>query len=219
MRGARMGWLAPAVALTLSAPMAVAQSGRALPETIVTASRLGEGVTGASTTVITKQEIERAPGETLQDVLSAQPGLQLQSFFGGVAGAGTAVDMRGFGAAATSNTLVLVNGRRLNDIDLAGVDFSAIPRASIERIEITRGNSGAVLYGDGAVGGVINIVTRNPFNEPPTLRADAGAGSLRHREGSVAVSAARSAWASSNSISAPTRSISACPARAVSRRP
>ena len=42
-----------------------------------------------------------------------------------------------------------------------GVDLAAIPRESIERIEITRGNSGVVLYGDGAVGGVINIVTKN----------------------------------------------------------
>ena len=101
---------------------------RSAPETVVTASRLGDGVTGASTTVITAQEIERFPGETLQDVLSAQPGVQSQSFFGGVNGAGTVIDMRGFGAAATPNTLVLINGRRLNDLDLAGIDFSAIPR-------------------------------------------------------------------------------------------
>ena len=51
--------------------------------------------------------------------------------------------MRGFGVTGASNTLVLINGRRLNDIDLAGIDFSAIPNDSIERIEITRGNSGA----------------------------------------------------------------------------
>ena len=59
-----------------------------------------------------------------------------------------------------NNTLVLINGRRINDLDLAGVDLSTIPRESIDHIEITRGNSGAVLYGDGAVGGVINIVTK-----------------------------------------------------------
>jgi iron complex outermembrane receptor protein len=158
---------------------------RSAPETVVTASRLGDGVTGASTTVITAQEIERFPGETLQDVLSAQPGVQSQSFFGGVNGAGTVIDMRGFGAAATPNTLVLINGRRLNDLDLAGIDFSAIPRSSIERIEITRGNGGAVLYGDGAVGGVINIVTRNPFNERASTRVDTGFGSHGHAEASV----------------------------------
>ena len=93
--------------------------------------------------------------------------------------------MRGFGAAGTSNTLVLVNGRRLNDIDMAGVDFSAIPKNSIERIEITRGNSGAVLYGDGAVGGVINIVTKNAVDLPPSARVQAGFGSFNYMEGNL----------------------------------
>src|SRR5262249_23974028 len=100
----------------------------------------------------------------------------------------TTVDLRGFGATATSNTLVLVNGRRLNDIDLAGVDFSAIPRNSIERIEITRGNSGAVLYGDGAVGGVINIVTKNGVDLPPSARVQADVGSNPYVEGNASIS-------------------------------
>ncbi len=162
-------------------------AGQALPEVTVTASRLGEGVIGTSTTIITAEEIERAPGQTLQDVLAREPGIQVHSLFGGMAGANTAVDLRGFGAAATSNTLVLINGRRLNDLDLAGIDFAAIPRDSIERIEIVRGNGGAVLYGDGAVGGVINIVTKTGFSAPASARVEAAVGSLGHREGSVSV--------------------------------
>ncbi|MFZ9636275.1 MAG: TonB-dependent receptor, partial [Alphaproteobacteria bacterium] len=161
---------------------------RVRPETRVTASRLGEGVTGASTTVITAEDIERSPAQTLQDLLSTQPGIQVQNLFGGVNGTNATVDLRGFGAAATPNTLVLVNGRRLNDVDLAGVDFGAIPRASIERIEITRGNSGAVLYGDGAVGGVINIITRNGFNEKPGSRAEVALGTFRQAEASASTS-------------------------------
>ena len=109
----------------------------------------------------------------------------MRNLFGAVNGASTSVDMRGFGAAGTSNTLVLVNGRRLNDIDMAGVDFSAIPKNSIERIEITRGNSGAVLYGDGAVGGVINIVTKNAVGLPPSARVQAGFGSFNFMEGNL----------------------------------
>ena len=108
--------------------------------------------------------------------------MQLTSLFGGVNGVKTSVDLRGFGAFATSNTLVLINGRRLNDIDMAGVDFSTIPRDSIERIEITRGNSGAVLYGDNAVGGVINIVLKNGVGGPPVaIRGEAGVGSFNQR--------------------------------------
>ena len=133
----------------------------------------GTIITGASTTVITAQEIERSPGQTLQDVLAREPGIQVRSLFG----RSTAPRPRSTCAASapprTSNTLVLVNGRRLNDIDIAGVDFSAIPQNSIERIEITRGNRGAVLYGDGAVGGVINIVTKNA-RRPAAVGARAG---------------------------------------------
>src|SRR5262245_44508643 len=79
-----------------------------LPSGIVTNTT----VTGASTTVITSTEIERNPGVTIQDLLSRQPGIQVRSLFGGVNGAATAVDLRGFGATAASNTLVLINGRR-----------------------------------------------------------------------------------------------------------
>jgi iron complex outermembrane receptor protein len=145
----------------------------------------GTIITGASSTVITAQEIERSPGTTLQDVLAREPGIQVINQFGMVNGARSAVDMRGFGATASSNTLVLINGRRLNDIDMAGVDFSAIPKSSVERIEITRGNSGAVLYGDNAVGGVINIVTKNAFDLPPSARIQAGFGSFNYLEGNV----------------------------------
>ena len=145
----------------------------------------GTNITGTSTTVITSAEIERQPGLTIQDILAREPGIQVRSLFGSVNGAQTTVDMRGFGATATANTLVLVNGRRLNDIDLAGVDFSAIPRNSIERIEITRGNSGGVLYGDGAIGGTINIVTKNGVDLPPSARIQGNVGSYRYVEGNA----------------------------------
>ncbi|MEX2036090.1 MAG: TonB-dependent receptor plug domain-containing protein, partial [Xanthobacteraceae bacterium] len=158
------------------------------PHIYVTASRFGTGITGASTSIVTAEEIARSPGSTLQDILSVQPGIQTWSTFGAVNGAGTTIDLRGFGAAAASNTVVLIDGRRLTDIDLAGVDFSAIPRDSIERIEITRGNSGAVLYGDGAVGGVVNIVTKSGAYRPPAAQVSGAVGSFNQREGSLSAS-------------------------------
>lgn len=148
----------------------------------------GGGITGSSTTVVTREQIERAPQTTLADIIAREAGVQSRSLYGGVNGVGTSVDIRGFGAAASSNTLVLVNGRRLNDWDLAGFDLSTIAKDSVERIEITRGNSGAVLYGDGAVGGVINIVTKSGADLPNQVRIEGGLGSFETRDGNISAS-------------------------------
>lgn len=138
----------------------------------------GGGITGASTSVISREDIERSPQATLVDIISRAAGVQTSSFYGGVNGVGTTVDLRGFGVTGASNTLILINGRRQNDWDLPGFDLSTIAKESVERIEITRGNSGAVLYGDGAVGGVINIVTRNGAGASNQARIEGGLGSF-----------------------------------------
>ncbi|NGX94518.1 MAG: TonB-dependent receptor [Candidatus Afipia apatlaquensis] len=154
------------------------------------------GIVGASTTVITKEDIARAPNQTIQEIIATAPGVQLTNLYGAVNGAGSVVDLRGFGAFASSNTLILVNGRRLNEADLQGVDLSTIPIQSIERIEITRGNSGAVLYGDNAVGGVINIVTKTGvgLGKPYGGRIEGGVGSYGQREGNASFSTNHGPW-------------------------
>jgi iron complex outermembrane recepter protein len=157
----------------------------------------GTVLTGASTTIISSADIERSPGATLQDLLAREPGIQISNVFGAVNGASTTVDMRGFGATGTQNALVMINGRRLNDIDLSGIDFSAIPRNSIERVEITRGNSGAVLYGDGAVGGVINIITKTGIDLPTRFSAQGVVGSYGYREGNASVQGSQGNWSGS----------------------
>ncbi|MBW2018238.1 MAG: TonB-dependent receptor, partial [Deltaproteobacteria bacterium] len=75
------------------------------------------------------------------------------------------VDIRGMGDTYVSNVIVMVDGYRLNPPDLAGPDFSSISLDQVEKIEIIRG-AGSVVYGDGAVGGVINIITKKGKKKP-----------------------------------------------------
>ena len=188
----------PNVSQTGSPNVAPTNSPSVAPASGAAGSRQFAGIVGASTSVITSEDIAHSPSQTLQEIIAQTPGVQLWSLYGGVNGAGTTVDLRGFGAFATANSLVLINGRRLNDIDMAGVDLSTIPLHSIERIEITRGNSGAVLYGDNAVGGVINIVTKTGAGGPPaSLRFEAGAGSFNQRLGSVSLATNSGPWSTS----------------------
>jgi iron complex outermembrane receptor protein len=192
------GALLALTGLTASAVFATADAQSnsvVLPVLDVWASRTGTGIVGASTSVITADDIARSPGTTIQDILSREVGIQTNSTSGAKNGAGTTVDLRGFGATAAANTLVLLNGRRLTDIDSSGVDLSTIPRDSIERIEITRGNSGAVLYGDGAVGGVVNIITKTGVGKPLTGRIEAGFGSYNQREANASAAASHGPFA------------------------
>ncbi|MGB5716404.1 MAG: TonB-dependent receptor [Gammaproteobacteria bacterium] len=173
--------LAAAAILGLSAATVNAQTGP--PENIlVTATRLDTVNTRArgNTTIITAADIEASTARTLPELLGREAGVLGRSLFGNNATSAT-VDIRGFGAAATQNTLILLDGRRLNDVDLSSVNFAAIPLQSIERIEITR-NSGAVLYGDGAVGGAINIITRQPEKAGTSAFIKAGLGNLETRQ-------------------------------------
>jgi len=129
---------------------------------IVTSTRLEDDTTRlpSSVTVITAEDIRRSPAKTLPELLALQAGVSTRSLYGNHA-TQSSVDLRGFGATSTQNTLILLDGRRLNDLDLSDVNYAAIPLENIERIEIIRGG-GSVLYGDGAVGGAINIVTKKP---------------------------------------------------------
>ncbi|MBN9599947.1 MAG: TonB-dependent receptor [Afipia sp.] len=184
--GAGIAALAAALlsSAALTAPAFAQQNQTSLPTINVDASRLSSiDIIGASTSVITAEDIARSPGQTVQDVLATVPGVQLTSLYGGINGARTTVDLRGFGAFAAQNTLVLINGRRVNDLDIQGVDLSRIPLNSVERIEVTRGNSGAVLYGDNAVGGVINIVTKTGASggKPMAMTIETGVGSFNQK--------------------------------------
>jgi TonB-dependent siderophore receptor len=138
-----------------------------LEEIVVTASKIDESILNIprNVTVITGEDIEQAPSNNIVDLLARESGVNLNSFFGHDKWAG--VDLRGMGGSFVSNVIVMVDGMKLNTPDLLAADLSSIPLDRIERIEIVRG-AGSVLYGNGAVGGVINIITKKGQEEPET---------------------------------------------------
>lgn len=125
---------------------------------------------------ITRAEIEAAGSTNFSQVLQSIGGLQLQSITGN--NSRTAITMRGFGANATSNTLLLINGVPITNPDLAPPDLNTIPLEDIERVEII-GGSESVLYGDQAVGGVVNVITQT--KETPATTLSCLVGSYRQR--------------------------------------
>ena len=133
----------------------------------VTATRFSQIApdVASNISVISRDDIRNTPARNLPDVLGTRAGIDVRQL-GGALGRDATIDMRGFGATAAGNTLILVDGLRVNPVDMGSIVWSAIPLESIERIEIIRG-SGTVLYGDGAAGGVINIVT-NKTGRPVT---------------------------------------------------
>ncbi|MDH3320484.1 MAG: TonB-dependent receptor plug domain-containing protein, partial [Betaproteobacteria bacterium] len=111
--------------LAALAPAALAQSNDAV---VINATRFPEEVRRlpASITVLDAADIERSAARTLPELLAEQSGITMRDFFGNNA-AGTAIDLRGFGITGPQNTLVLVDGRRISDFDLSGVQWAAIP--------------------------------------------------------------------------------------------
>ena len=110
-----------------------------------------------ATEIYTKKDIEQSKSKDIYDFLASQTSVNVMPYFGNKFS--QSLDMRGYGIGnGNQNLVVVVNGRRLNNIDMAPQLLSSIPLESIEKIEILKG-SGSVRYGDGANAGVINIIT------------------------------------------------------------
>lgn len=131
-----------------------------LAEVVVVASRFTESKLDVplSVKVIGKAEIASSAAMSVPDVLRMLAGVNVRNVVGGQLGLNSSADLGGFGVTATQNTLVLVDGHRLNPIDASEIDWSVVPLSAIERIEIASGGAG-VQFGAGASGGVIYITT------------------------------------------------------------
>lgn len=138
--------------------------------------------------VITQEDIQRSTAATVPDLLRQLPGIRTRDNTGSL---DVQVDMRGFGIFGDQNTLVLLDGVRLSENEQAAVNWSAIPLSAIERIEVLPGG-GSVLYGGGATGGTINIITKAPAANERSADLYGSVGSYRTRELQVGANAAGS---------------------------
>ena len=110
-----------------------------------------------ATEIYTKEDIQRTKSKDVYDFLSSQTSVNVAPSYGNTFS--QKIDLRGYGIGdGYQNIVVLVNGRKLNNIDMSSQLLSSIPIESIEKIEILKG-TGSVAYGDGANAGVINIIT------------------------------------------------------------
>ena len=149
----------PAVAAPLSDDM------------VVTATRSPHSLGRIATTVrvIDVEQIRASGARNLSEVLRNLGPVQVRDSSG--LGRDSRLGLRGF--ASAQNVLVLVDGRALNNGDLAGPDLTSVALADVERIEVLEGGAGT-LYGDQAVGGVINIITQGGGPRGAQLRAGRG---------------------------------------------
>jgi vitamin B12 transporter len=172
-----------------AASSALSNSEAETEEIVVSATRIETPINeiGSSVTLISAEEIERNQRRTLPDVLQTVPGLNIVQTGG--PGGKSSVFMRG---SNSNHTKVLIDGIDANDPSQDGVfDFGQVLTSDIERVEVLRGPQSS-LYGSDAIGGVINIVTKNGEGPPQfTGRLEGGSFGTFNQSASVRGSVSR----------------------------
>ncbi len=169
---------APASALALSvtiifAPAAYADERAPADDIIVTATRSARplGNVPESVSVVSAQQIASSPAKSLDDILRRVPSVDLPiSSSGEIHPTASNVSMRGLGGI---RALVLLDNIPLNDPFFGTVQWGRAPLEAIDRVEIVRGG-GATLWGNYALGGVINIISRDPSGTRLVVQGSVG---------------------------------------------
>jgi len=172
-----------ALGLCLCAPVPATTT---LPPVVVSAARSDvEGLDiPAATTIIGAREIMDSGAANVAELLHRVAGIRVADGIGD--GGSASIDMRGFGANASSNVAILINGRKINPASDTGTLYlNSIDLANVAQIEIVEGSAGT-LYGNQAVGGLINIITQRP--DTRSRRIGIGAGSYEGWELSLGLS-------------------------------
>jgi vitamin B12 transporter len=170
------------IGLLLSTPAFAATTMINADDVVVTASRVAQSKESviADVTVITREEIERAGQSTFAELLQTQPGVEISS--NGGMGSNASIYLRG---SNTNQVVVLVDGVRIGSVTSGTTNFGNISLSQIDRIEILRGPASA-LYGQDAVGGVIQIFTKKG-NGNNQVNASVGYGAYNTKNAQLGV--------------------------------
>lgn len=129
-----------------------------LPQVTVYASRIDDAKDAMpeAVSVFTAAEIESSGAQDLPELLKKKAGIDIHAMNGNPLL--TSIAMRGFGDNAFGRVKVVLDGEELNNVDMNAPNLARIPLGSAARVEVIHGPS-PVLYGDGAIAGVVNVST------------------------------------------------------------
>lgn len=142
---------------------------------VVTSDRQDEPLRSAARTtyVVGKAEMIVRGYASVADAIATIPGVSVERY--GALGATANIGIRG---SSSAQVLVLVDGRPIGGAQTGTVDLGSFSTSGVERIEVVEGG-GATLYGAGAIGGVINILTSHPSTAPLAILQDGSFGQRR----------------------------------------
>ncbi len=130
-----------------------------IDETVITATRTRRNITEipAAVKLFTSEQIEEIPATAIDDILATDASIIVDRK-NGIFSKNASINMRGLNSSA--RTLVMLDGMPLNKADGGGVNYNRLNVESIERIEVVKG-PGSALYGGNAMGGVINVISKD----------------------------------------------------------
>ncbi len=182
-RREKLRWILAAVgAVGLAVPISAgAASDFELAPVVVTANRIPEKLvdTKADVSVVSRKQIEALHMQNVEDVLRDVPGTQFLNYGAN----GLNANLSGIRINGSKDVVILVDGVRMTDFqgaDNAGYMYASVLNQidNIERVEVLRGSAG-VVYGSGARGGVINIITRKANRTKQSIDLSVGTSGRR----------------------------------------
>ncbi len=157
-----------------------------LETSTITATRTARTIRDVPASVVILQPVDKveSAAKSVSDFLRVIPGYSTKDYQSSTvtSPANTAPSLRGLGGTSASRTLVLLDGIPMNEPFAGWVYWPRIPLGLVKQVEVVRGGSAGV-WGDRAMGGVINLITIEPRETALTLKASAGSYGAMHTSG------------------------------------